>query len=239
MISKFTDLCNLVLENVERTLKENAEEPVYAVPAEVDRDSLSGIARLVADFTDVKPATVDEIIEMIKNNVEGATDETAVDAIQQLVDTDTIKPVEPSIASDEEQGPSEGDIVTTVEEPVVDPAEVVASASEEEEEQESAPLVPSTPVASAEPEVADETDEENTFASKPVRGAISGGEEEEDMLDDDDEDDTPTSELLKRERMGQDNKAKARDKALRYILKQRGKSDAEIEQFLNKTRSAA
>ena len=85
MNSKFTSLCNLVLENMERTLRENAAEPVYAVPANIDRDGLTGVQKVIADFTDTKPATVDEIIDIVRNeNPEDSTYDISEQALTNL-----------------------------------------------------------------------------------------------------------------------------------------------------------
>lgn len=235
MNSKFTDLCNLVLENVDRTLKENYDEPVYQIIPDLDRESITGPAKLVADFTDVKPATIDEIIEALKTSGE-MDDETAANVVRNLIDSNSLQPAELTAPEPVEAEPTPGDLAAAEvpDEAASATAPVVPSEDDEEAEAEvTKPLVTTPPPVAVEEPEADGEDEEN-LDTGGIRSQLDTDSEEDEL---DDDDDTPVGELIRKENQNRQKKEQQMERMMRFVLSKRGKSPEEIEQYITQMRA--
>jgi len=220
MSSNFDKLYNMVVERAESTIRESANKVVYGLNPEFDPSGLTGFDKLAANFVEEKPATSDEIIDVIQRNSEDPENRNAaLDVFKNLVDSNILVPTSPTEPETAEDGEPDAAALEKEPEVEVEPtAPVVASTDEEEDEEDD-----STPVPAA------DKDEEDTFAAPEVTSGIenTANTDEEDV-----DDDTPASVLLKREQEKKQKKRAQLSNLVKYMFQKRGKSPEEADAYL-------
>jgi hypothetical protein len=231
-MSKFDQLCNLVIERAEASINE-AQGPVYyGLNPEFDSSKLTGFDQLVANFLETNPATADEIVDVIARNSEDPENRSAAQEVfRNLVDSNIVVTSAPPQPEGEEAPEGEPDAAALEQEPEVDVNEPVtpppaAEEEEEGEEEQSAPVPPP------------EEDEADTFepAAAPVKSRVADVAPEADEVpgDEDELDDTPTSQLVANERQKALRKRQQMEGLIRYLHQKRGKTPEEAQAYIDR-----
>lgn len=213
---KFNQFCESVLDKASETVIEARGKTFYMVAPTVEREGLIGYENLVANFTDEKPATAEEIIDVIQRNSEEPDNhKAAVDVFRELIDSNFLSAEVEKTPGEFENEPKPEELKDEPE--VVDKKEEIETGDEEEKE-EGSPLPPP------------EEDEADTFERDNEEPSVLGKDESE---SEEEEDDIPASTLLKKEREKKTQRSSQMVKMITNLLKRRGKSDEEIGNYLN------
>lgn len=236
-MSTFDRLCNLVIERAESHLTEAQNTVYYGLNPEFDSSKLTGFDQLVANFLETKPATADEIVDVVQRNSEDPDNRNgAIEALRNLIDGKVIIPTTAPTAGGTEETEGEPDAAALQQEPEVDvTAPVVPPQAEEEDDEEQG----STTAGAVPPPEEDEADtfEPPTVAKNNIQDIAPPADELDDELGDEN-DDTPTSELVKRENAKSARKQQQMSNLVRYIYQKRGKTPEEAEAHLQQLRAS-
>lgn len=230
MISKFDQLCDMVIESAETAIKNSQDKTYYSLSPEYDSSKLTGFDQLVANFLDSKTATADEIVDIIQRNSEHPDDRgPAQEVFRNLVDSNIVVQ---SVAPDSDEEEKEPDASTLAKEPEVDLKEPIAPPpTEEEEEKDEASAVPPP-----------EEDEGDTFEPAAIaKSRVAAVSPEAEDLEDDDEDykdDRPVADLVKAEKENNIKKDKQSDGLIRYMYAKQGKSPEDAEAYIASRKAA-
>lgn len=231
MPSKFDNLCSLIVENTNKTIRE-ANDTTYGLNPEYNSSGLTGFDKLAADFVEARPATANEIVDIIRQNSENPDDRNAAqEIIRNLIDSGILVPAEAEPQGGEAE--AEPDAAALAQEPEVEvePAAVVQPPQAPEEEvdgtEDDATAVP-TPAA--------DSDEENTFARPEVTSGIENTAGGDDELNDD-LDDAPVGDLVKKEQANKAKKSQQLSNMMRYLFQKRGKSPEAAEQYIQNAKA--
>lgn len=221
MASKFDEFASLVVERAESTTPKTGT--TYGLNPEFDSAALTGFDRLAANFVEEKPATAEEIINVIKANGDDGNEESAISIFRNLIDSKILIPKSSEEETEVEGEPAAAELEKEPEVAVEDPAAAVQSVTAvddvgEEEEEGSAVPPP-------------EEDEADTFQQPEVKSRVADISPEEPEIEDDN-DDTPASVLLKKEQQKQARMKDQARKLVNYIWAKRGKSPEEAAKYL-------
>lgn len=234
-MSKFEQLCSFVVERAETAINEAQGNVYYGLNPEFDSSKLTGFDQVVANFLETKPATADEIVDVIQRNSEDPTNRTAaIEILRNLVDANVITPnATPNAVEGEPEG--EPDPVALAKEPEVDVTEPVAApvAPEDEEEETTGSAIPPP-----------EEDESDTFEPAAVGNSriekiAPPADDDLNVGDEDDLDDTPTSELVRKDKQKMLKKQQQMANLVRYVYQKRGKSPEEAQAQINRLQQKA
>ena len=224
MASKFDDLCTLVVERAESGLSNGTQ--TYGLNPEFDSSALTGYDKLAANFVEAKPATADEIINVIASNSDEPDNKQAAQAVfTNLIDSNVLIPAAASEEEASEGEPAAAELEKEPEVAVEEPAVAVAQVAGEEEGQEEKDEGSALPPP--------EEDEAATDQALGMKNRVQDVSPEADSDEGDEDDDTPASVLLKREKEKTERLKQQKANLVRYLFKKRGKSPEEAEQYIS------
>lgn len=229
-MSRFDNLINTILEQAGLAEASTPSPVQYTLNPEVDSSKLStSYDQAIANFLETKPATVEEIKEIITRSLADSNDEstTPEDIFRELVDKNIIVPASTE-APIEDNEPDANDLAKEPEVDVNEPVTVPPEAEEEDDGIDGKDSSVPPP----------EEDEADTFNDTPVKGHLDDFSDIDNINHEDEDDDTPTSELIKKDSEKQAKKQDQLKKLTRFLFKKRGKTEQEADEYFDRLNKA-